>query len=156
MKPPFALLILTFALSGLLATTGRAEDVPLQVTGGWVQAVPPGVSDSAAFFRITNPTDQLFELVSARTPIAGSVDPMVTTRDDKGRAGMEPVTGLRIPAHGELILQPGGDHLMLMSLHEHLQPGENVAMVLIINPGRREMQVSLPVLQHAPRKDAQH
>ena len=59
-----------------------------------------------------------------------------------------------IPARGELVLQPGGTHLMLMGLREHPRPGENVTLILIINPGKREMQVSLSVLQHAPKDDA--
>ena len=115
--------------------------------------MPPAAEASAAFFRLNNPTGETFELAGARTIVAESVEPMVTTRDAKGMSGMVSVPALKIPAHGELVLQPGGDHLMLMNLRRHPNPGEKVTLTLIIDPGRRELEVTLPVLRQAPKEN---
>jgi copper(I)-binding protein len=123
------------------------------LSGGWVQAVPPAAEASVAFFRMINSTGETFELAGARTSLAEKVEPMVTTRDAKGMSGMESVAALKIPAHGELVLQPGGDHLMLMNLRQHPNPGEKVMLTLIINPGHKEMEVTLPVLRQAPKEN---
>ena len=146
---------LTVALVLLLSPGGaaRAQTSPLRLAGGWVQAVPPAAEASAAFFRLVNSDGQTFELVGARTNLAESAEPMVTTRDAKGMSGMESVPALKIPAHGELTLQPGGDHLMLMNLRRHPDPGEKVTLTLIINPGAREMDITLPVLRQAPKEN---
>jgi copper(I)-binding protein len=154
MNRVFASISLALLLAGWPTPASFAQNLPLQFVGGWVQAVPPTAGASAAYFRIVNPTGELFELVDARTPVAETVEPMITTRDSKGLAGMETVTALKIPAHGELVLQPGGNHLMLMSLRTHLEPGARVTLILTINPGRKEMQVSLPVLLQSPRENA--
>jgi periplasmic copper chaperone A len=153
MKRFLSALLLTLFPSMGFTLTSNAQALPLRLAGGWVQAVPPAAAVSAAYFRILNPTDQVFELVGARTRLAESVEPMATTRDAQGMAGMESVAALRIPARGELVLQPGGNHLMLMSLREHPKPGETAALTLVINPGAREMPVLLPVLRQAQKEN---
>ena len=151
MKRPFAVLILALFPSVWPGTAGCAETLPLRLTGGWVQAVPPSAVASVAFVRIANATGETFELAGARTGLAETVETMVTTRDAKGMSGMKSVPALTIPAHGELVLQPGGDHLMLMNLRRHPNPGEKVTLTLIINPGHQEMEATLPVLRQAPK-----
>jgi periplasmic copper chaperone A len=153
MKCRFSVLILALFPSVWPGAAGCAQTLPLRLTGGWIQAVPPSAEASVAFFRIVNSAGETFELAGARTSLAESVEPMVTTRDAKGMSGMESVPALKIPAHGELVLQPGGDHLMLMNLRQHPNPGDNVTLTLIINPGRKEMQVTLPVLRQAPKEN---
>jgi copper(I)-binding protein len=151
MNRTLSVLILAICPSVWPGTAGYAQTLPLRVTDGWVQAVPPAAGASVAFFRIVNSTGEPFELAGARTSLAERVEPMVTTRDAKGMSGMESVPALKIPAHGELVLQPGGDHLMLINLRQHPNPGEKVTLTLIINPGHQEMEVTLPVLRQAPK-----
>jgi periplasmic copper chaperone A len=153
MKRPLAVLILPLFLLAWPGTAGYAQTSPLRLTGGWVQAVPPSAGASVAFLRIANSAGETFELVGARTSLAETVEPMVTTRDAKGMSGMESVPALKIPGHGELVLQPGGDHLMLINLRRHPNPGEKVTLTLVINPGRQEMEVTLPVLRQAPKEN---
>ena len=152
MKCLLSVLIPAFLLPVWPGTGGYAQTLPLRLTGGWIQAVPPSAGASVAFFRIANSADEPFELAGARSSLADRAEPMVTTRDAKGMSGMESVPALKIPAHGELVLQPGGDHLMLMNLRRHPNPGEKVTLTLIINPGHKEMEVTLPVLRQAPKE----
>ena len=44
---------------------------------------------------------------------------------------MEHVDGIDIPAHGTLLMKPGGYHIMLMGLTQPLKEGEEIELTLI-------------------------
>jgi copper(I)-binding protein len=137
-------------LGWVICLAGRASagDVAgLKVSEGWVRAVPGSVGDSAAFMVLSNTGDTALRLTGATTQIAGMAMPMETTRKMVDRVealGMKEVDFIEIPAHGEVRLKPGGDHLMLMGLTEHPQPGAMVTIMLQIEPGHRTLTVTMP------------
>lgn len=143
--------ILLAALS--LGTFGLlAGEPPIRVEKAWLRAVPPSSSSTAAFMRLINQSDQPLRLTSGSTPIAGMVMPMMTTRTKAHGGevmGMQDVDALTVPAHGELQLAPGGDHLMVMQLKEHPKAGETVKLTLHFEPGG-EITIALPVALRAP------
>ncbi len=126
-----AILLLSAALS-------LAVEPAVRVEQGWIQAVPPVSSDSVAYMNLQNLTGGSLKLTAASTSAAEMVMPMVTTREMKsGRelVGMKPVSELEIPAHGQLVLAPGGPHLMLMHLKKPVRPGDRVRLTLHFEPG---------------------
>jgi copper(I)-binding protein len=125
------------------------QELPLKVEGAWMQAVPDSSETTAVYMTLTNLGKTPLDLAGARTTVAGRVEPMVTTKDGSGMIGMERVPSLAIPAGGKLVLQPGGNHLMLMELKQHPKPGEKVKMTLLINPGIRQLDLELPVSKQA-------
>ena len=128
------------------------DDVPVKIDGAWVRAVPPSVSDSAAFMRLQNTGDAPLRLTGATTPLAAMAMPMITTRktvQGVEALGMKGVDYLEIPAHGELTLKPGGNHLMLMNLTHHPRIGDQVALTLEFEPGHRKLTVTMPALMDA-------
>jgi copper(I)-binding protein len=119
----------------------------VKVSDGWVRAVPPSVEDSAAFMLLTNTGDQAVRLTRATTPLAGMAMPMETTRQMVQGVevlGMKGVDFIEIPPHAEVRLKPGGDHLMLMGLKSHPQPGAMVSITLQFQPGNQSVTVSIP------------
>lgn len=54
-----------------------------------------------------------------------------------GRMKMRQVDGFDIPAKGQAMLQPGGNHIMLMGLNKALQPGTRHALVLVFRDAGR-------------------
>ena len=49
--------------------------------------------------------------------------------------------GAVVPADGELVLKPGGDHIMLTGVRTPLRPGEHFPMTLHFkSSGRRDNQ----------------
>jgi copper(I)-binding protein len=137
-------------LAVLLFSEGaRAGDaLPLKVEEAWVRAVPPSVTDSAAFMRLENTGDAPLRLTGGSTPIAGMAMTMTTTRkvvQGVEVLGMKGVDFIEIPAHGERVLKPGGDHLMLMNLTAHPRAGEMVAVTLRFEPGDRVVTVQMAV-----------
>ena len=144
--------IISLFTSGLVALLGcvamAGEKSPIQIEAAWVRAVPPSSTVTAAFMKFINTSDKPFRLTSASCPIAEMVSPMITTkRKVSGQevTGMQDVDALDVPAHGERVLAPGGDHLMLMNLKGHLKPGDKVKLIFHFEPGGKEIVLEVPV-----------
>jgi copper(I)-binding protein len=137
-----------FLAALLFSEAALAGDVvPLEIDQAWVRAVPPSVTDTAAFMRLRNTGDEPLRLTGGSTPIAGMAMPMATTRkavEGVEVLGMKGVDFIEIPPHGVVVLKPGGDHLMLMNLTVHPHPGDNVTVTLDVEPGHRKVTVGMP------------
>lgn len=68
-------------------------------------------------------------LIGASTDAATSVHIHETVVGEDGTMGMQPVDGLDLPAGGELILEPGSLHLMLIEA-ERMDVGDSVSVTL--------------------------
>ncbi len=69
-------------------------------------------------------------LLGARTAAAAEVQIHETATGEDGSTTMRPVDGLDLPADGELVLEPGGYHLMLVDV-ERVEAGDEVDVTLI-------------------------
>ena len=106
----------------------------LTLVDPWVKAAEEGMT--SAFGTLTNPTGRALQLISASTPSAGMVELHETMGDGSGGMSMqEKEGGFPIPDGGELVLEPGGDHLMLMDLSAPLRPGDEVELTLQCEDG---------------------
>ena len=125
-------------LVGLLAvvTTGaacRAQDAPavadapgLVLRDGVV--VEPVTGDVAAgYVTVTNRTPLPDTLLEVLTPIAASAEVHAQV-EAGGMVHMEHQHHLVIPAGGEVVLAPGGLHLMLQELNATIAAGDTVAV----------------------------
>ncbi|HEX4085759.1 MAG TPA: copper chaperone PCu(A)C [Chthoniobacteraceae bacterium] len=143
----------SFCFLLLLSGVAMAGDAaPVKVLKPWVRAVPPSMTDSAAYMRLQNTGDTPLRLTGATTPLAGMAMPMITTHtiiQGVEALGMKGVDYLEIPAHGALVLKPGGNHLMLMNLTHHPKIGEQVTLTLDFEPGHRKLTVTMPALMDA-------
>ena len=134
------------ALLGCAAMAG--ESLPLKLEGAWLRAVPDGSEDSTVYLTLINTGDKPLQLTGGDMEIASMVMPMITTKKTvSGREvfGMEYVPSFEIPAKGKLVLEPGGNHLMVMGLKKHPKSGEHVKLTLKFNPGGAELQIEIPV-----------
>ncbi|WP_030898125.1 MULTISPECIES: copper chaperone PCu(A)C [unclassified Streptomyces] len=109
------------ASSGSGSDSGKAE---LSVSSAYM---PQPVSDemAAGFFTITNKGGAADELTSVTSDVAGQV----TVHETVGQA-MQEVKSLKVPAHGELVLKSGGDHLMFEQLKRKPKEGQTVSVEL--------------------------
>jgi copper(I)-binding protein len=140
------ILLLLAAL--LIARSALAQDKPILIgiSGAWVRAVPPSVDDTAAFMLIKNPSDHPLRLLGGSAPFAAMGMPMETTHKTVQGVeveGMKAVDYLEIPAHGELTLKPGGDHLMLMTLKSHPRAGDTVTVTLDFDLGEGKIEIPM-------------
>ncbi|MEU5094866.1 copper chaperone PCu(A)C [Streptomyces sp. NPDC020996] len=88
--------------------------------------MPQPVSDMAAgFLTVVNEGGAKDELTSVSSDIAGSV----TVHETVGQS-MRETDSLTVPAHGRLVLESGGNHLMFEKLKRKPKQGEKVTVEL--------------------------
>ncbi|MFC7813143.1 copper chaperone PCu(A)C [Streptomyces sp. NPDC057367] len=120
-----------FAVSGALVLAGcggsgsdsSGSGAELSVGAAYIPQ-PVSGSMAAGFLTITNKGDAEDQLTSV-TSEAGDV----TVHETAGGT-MKEVDRLPIPAHGELVLESGGNHLMIEKLTQRLEQGETVSVEL--------------------------
>ncbi len=116
----------------LVVVAGCSAAAPkLSVSGAWVRSVPVAGEPTAAYLVISNGSGQPDALLSASSPDAVTVQLHETTTDSSGMTGMQHVDRLAIPAEGEVTLQPGGHHLMIMGLSRALTAGGTLELDLV-------------------------
>jgi copper(I)-binding protein len=55
--------------------------------------------------------------------------------DSSDMMQMKPVEKIEIPAGGQVVLEPGGYHIMLISLKKALNPGDSIDVTLTFEEG---------------------
>jgi len=100
-------------------STATVNDAVLEVSGAYVRAPIPGRSMSAAFMTLTNHTANDQVMISARAAWASSIE-IHTHTHDNGVMRMRQIPELSIPAGEQVVLKPGGLHLMLFGLSGEL------------------------------------
>lgn len=131
--------LLSTVLWSASALAGDANGVTLQ--NGYVRLPPPG-SPAAAYFTLRN-TGIPRALVAADCDCAGMTMIHESVEQD-GMVRMRHVDAAPLPAGGELVLKPGGLHVMLMRLAKPLQAGDQIALQLRFADGDT-LIVTLPV-----------
>ncbi|MFE7764319.1 copper chaperone PCu(A)C [Streptomyces sp. NPDC057438] len=103
--------------------------------------MPQPVTDSlaAGYLVIENDGGRADELTSVTSDIAQDV----TVHETTGQS-MQEVTGLKVPADGELVLKSGGNHLMFENLKRKPKEGETVSLRLNFTKSRA-ITVEMPV-----------
>ncbi len=145
------LTLLVFSMVPLFQAEG--EDT-VSVSGAWVRQNPPGTGVTAAYMVIRNNAvkdDALLEVkceCSEQAAIHGTVD--VPNSDS---VKMTEVASLAIPAGREVVLEPGGYHIMLMRLRGDIR-GDHLMLVLKF-ANRGEVRVKAAV-SAGPGEDKKH
>ena len=140
--------------SGLIILAMMATPAWAQVTveQPWSRATPPGAKIAVGYMRIKNAGSTDARVVGATSPLAKGVELHVTRRDD-GVLRMQKTDAYVVPAGGEVVLEPGGNHLMLVGLEHPLKEGEHVPLTLKLGQGG-EVQVRLSVAAMGARQPA--
>ncbi len=128
----FLATVATLAIVATLAAcagAGATASGSLTTSDAWARPGPAG-GETAAYLRIANPTGAADTLVSASSPDADSVGLHQTMTDASGMTGMQPMSGIDIPAGGSVTLEPGGTHLMVMGLAKDLPAGGSLDLEL--------------------------
>ncbi len=133
--------ILLACVAALLTACGSAES-DLVVSGAWAR--PAEVSDSSAmggsvsavYMTVENHSGRADRLTGAKTDVADMVE-LHETRMVDGVMQMRPVSGgIEVPAQGQVSLEPGGYHIMLMGLRQDLAEGNRIRVTLIFESGK--------------------
>jgi len=135
------LVLLFMSLSGVAMAQSAADEVT--ISGAYVRAVPPGQPNSASFMQASNAGSAGHALVGGSSPAAEVVE-LHTHTMEGGMMRMRQVDKIDIPAGGDVSLQPGGLHVMLIGLKQKLVPGQDIPLTLKFEDGS-EVTVQAPV-----------
>lgn len=139
---PAALLVALLGLSSCAtaptaattATGQTQESAGITITDPWVKAAESGMT--AGFGLLHNAGDEDLRLVAASTPAAESVELHETVDNGSGGTVMQEIDGGFLIAAGDtLVLEPGGNHLMLIGLTAPIVPGDEVVFTLEFDDG---------------------
>jgi copper(I)-binding protein len=125
---------LTLLAAGLALAAGAVAAQPKAVTGvsvrdGQVRAAPAGAPSSAAYMTIYNSGPKDDRLLSVACACAAQAT-VHASRMVHGVMHMDPATTVTVPAHGRLVFNPGGLHVMLTGLKGPLVDGQQLTLSL--------------------------
>jgi copper(I)-binding protein len=117
-------------LSISLFLTGCASSNDVVVQDLWVKSSEMSTRGgmTAVYGTLTNNSSQDVVLVGGATEIAGVVEVHEMSMIGGEMMMQEIDGGLVIPAGKSIVLEPGGNHLMLMMLTDDLEAGEEISV----------------------------
>ena len=123
------------ALTGCAAQSAPAEtqSAPagevVTIDDAWVKSADDGMS--AAFGTLVNSGGDDVTVVSVTSDASTMLELHETVENEAGEMVMREIAGgFVIPAGGELALEPGGNHIMLMDLTAPLTAGDQATFTL--------------------------
>lgn len=123
-RPLLATAALAVALGVVACQSGNGSVTVVDVRIG--QPTGP----NAALYLTAASYGQEDRLIGATTDVARAVQLHESTVGDDGNSGMRPVEAHVLPEEGDLVLEPGGPHLMLVEV-QRLEVGDVVEVELI-------------------------
>jgi periplasmic copper chaperone A len=134
------------------ATTTAPAAAALVFDGAWIRQPPPGAKMLGGYLRLQNPGTTAVKVVSATTSLSPRAELHTHLKVD-GLMKMRQVPFIEVPAGGEVVLAPGGLHLMVMQLPAVPKEGDVVDVTLTLEDGRT-VTFKAPVLKEAPKPAA--
>jgi hypothetical protein len=139
-----AILALTFvgALCGAAVAEGRLGQ--LTIDSPWARPTAGPARTGAAYLTIVNHGAEPDRLLGADSVAARMVGIHESRVDSDGMMRMRPVEAVEVPAGGEVRLEPGGLHVMLMGLAAPLVAGDSFPLRLRFErAGEVEIEVAV-------------
>lgn len=130
-----AMAIILFVFLGVFVSPAFAgEQTAVIVKNAWVKLAPPGAKVNAAYMQFYNHSSVDNAVVAVSADCCKEV--MVhQSRRIGDRIFMDHLDRLEIPARSELMLSPGGLHLMLTGAQAPLKMNDEVKIILTFTDG---------------------
>ncbi|MFN8097142.1 MAG: copper chaperone PCu(A)C [Dermatophilaceae bacterium] len=115
-------------------TAGASTAV--SVTDPWCKATEKAGAMTGCFATLHNDTDAAIHITGGTSGAAGMVELHETVKNDAGEMQMQPAAGgFTLEPAESLLLEPGGNHIMLMQVHDVLENGISVSATLTSSAG---------------------
>lgn len=142
-------LLQSLLFSMLLLGACADRNLPLLLSDAWVRTPPPGAAVAAGFVGLRNTDRAALTIATVTADVAGRAEIHDMEMQD-GVMRMRQLTGGLTLAPGEqVLLAPGGKHVMLFDLQRRLRNGDAVQLRFHLADGR-EVSATLPVQDTAP------
>jgi periplasmic copper chaperone A len=131
-------------LAALVALTPLAALAEIEVHDAWAYAATPNAPAGAVYMVIHNHGGPDDRLIAVRSDAAARIVLHATVENADGTMGMVALDdGVPLPDGGEILLEQGGDHIMLMGLTAPWPDGHVIELTL-------EFSVSGPITVSVP------
>ncbi len=130
----FALLALFSIFTSPVYAEEDANEPCLTIQNAWIAEAPPVSKVMVAYLTIINETSEKIEIVRAESDLYSSIE-FHETKHENGIARMIRHQSLTIPANNKLILQRGGNHLMLFNPTKALKANDEVKIIFTLSDG---------------------
>lgn len=120
-------LILSAAILGLSSAAVLAHDFKLgslEIGHPYARATPPNAPVSGGYLTIRNTGADADRLISGEADFADRVEIHEMTMEGDVMKMRHLADGLEIPAGGEVVLKPGGYHVMFIGIASQFKDGE--------------------------------
>ena len=134
---------------GSESSAPTAADCMPVLESAWVRAAPPAAPMHAGYAVLRNDCTTPITVVGAESLDYASASIHETLVED-GVSRMREAGRVEVAAHGRLVLEPGGRHLMLMHPARPLVEGDRARARLVLADGRRVF-AEFAVRRDAPR-----
>jgi periplasmic copper chaperone A len=123
-----------------MATWAKDPVKEIDVTDVWVRATHTGQQTGVAYMKIISQKNA--ELVKVETPVAKRAE-MHNMEMKESVMVMREVDAIALPASNEILLAPGGYHIMLMNLKQPLKAGDKVPLKLSFKLGNETIAMDV-------------
>lgn len=120
-------IVLSAAILGLSSAAVSAEDYKLgslEIEHPFARATPPNAPVSGGYMIIHNSGEEADRLISGEADFAERVEIHEMAMDGDVMKMRQLADGLEIPAGGEVVLKPGGYHVMFIGIDSQFKNGE--------------------------------
>ena len=122
------------------ATTSTAASTGVTVSEPWVRVTPPNAMNAAVYMTLKSAQTDALMGASAPASIASSAELHQTTTSmgsssESSMTGMKSVMSIPLKAETDVMLAPGGYHIMLTGLKKPITSGEQIPLTLHFQNG---------------------
>ncbi len=116
------------------STLAQQASSNLVVSDAWIREAPANTMVLAGYIMIDNSDDHKHQLLGASSSVFEWIE-MHRTVHDGNIVRMVPLDSLTLAPGGRLVMEPGGNHLMLMNPNTQLRAGDEVTITLRFQDG---------------------
>lgn len=127
--------LMSLSLAATLAGAAAADSLEILVDAPWARATVGAGRPAAVYLSLRNTGGDDLLLTGVQTEIAERAAVHISATDAKGVTTMKPAGEVAIPAGEDVVLQPGGLHIMLMGLTKPLTKGDSFRLGLMFDDG---------------------
>jgi|JI8StandDraft_1071087.scaffolds.fasta_scaffold66386_3 copper(I)-binding protein len=144
------ILVVSLFLISACKAGNTSQETGIVLEGPWIRLVPSSSTVTGGYVKITN-HDKDDRLISASANISKVVELHYMIEENGVMKMRKFESGIEIPSHKTVTLQPGGNHIMFIDLVRPLVDGEQVLVSLEFEKaGKKELSFTVKDAQAMP------
>lgn len=124
------------------ANDKAADEQALEFNDSYVTAKPADKNMTSVFGTLHNVTDKDITITEVKGDIDGAKYELHEVNDD---GEMQEISSLSIPAGEDSVLEPGGNHIMIMEVSDEIAAGDSLSFTLVDEDGNEYKLDNVPV-----------